>query len=129
MNSVYTLTLRQLSGRWRLVIMSVLAALPVLMAVILVRSVGSTFVDEFESVVLKGMQADLTAARKATEEYAGALDKLSIEYDKLKNTNTALESSRKDWEDKGFTIDPTDKDIIWECYRRKLFVLAEVQAP
>jgi len=84
---------------------------------------------EFESVVLKGMQADLTAARKATEEYAGALDKLSIEYDKLKNTNTALESSRKDWEDKGFTIDPTDKDIIWECYRRKLFVLAEVQAP
>ncbi len=57
MNSVYTLTLRQLSGRWRLVIMSVLAALPVLMAVILVRSVGAPSVDEFESVVLSGMLA------------------------------------------------------------------------
>ncbi len=57
MNAVYTLTLRQLSGRWRLVIMSVLAALPVLMAVILVRSVGAPSVDEFESVVLSGMLA------------------------------------------------------------------------
>ncbi len=57
MNSVYTLTLRQLSGRWRLVIMAVLAALPVLMAVILVRSVGAPSVDEFESVVLSGMLA------------------------------------------------------------------------
>ncbi len=57
MNSVYTLTLRQLSGRWRLVIMSVLAALPVLMAAILVRLVGAPSVDEFESVVLSGMLA------------------------------------------------------------------------
>ncbi len=57
MNAVYTLTLRQLSGRWRLVIMSVLAALPVLMAVILVRSVGAPSIDEFESVVLSGMLA------------------------------------------------------------------------
>lgn len=57
MNSVYTLTLRQLSGRWRLVIMSVLASLPVLMAVILVRSVSAPSVEEFELVVLSGMLA------------------------------------------------------------------------
>jgi len=57
MNSVYTLTLRQLSGRWRLVIMSVLASLPVLMAVILVRSVRAPSVEEFELVVLNAMLA------------------------------------------------------------------------
>jgi ABC-type transport system involved in multi-copper enzyme maturation permease subunit len=57
MGSVYVLTLRQLSGRWRLVIMSVLASMPVLMAAMLVRSDRAPSVEEFELVVLSGMLA------------------------------------------------------------------------
>ena len=34
MGSVYVLTLRQLSGRWRLVIMTALAAMPALIALV-----------------------------------------------------------------------------------------------
>jgi len=37
MGSVYLLTLRQLSGRWRILIMTVLAAMPVIMAVLTLR--------------------------------------------------------------------------------------------
>lgn len=57
MGSVYVLTLRQLSGRWRLVIMSVLASMPVVMAALLVRSDTAPSVEEFELVVLSGMLA------------------------------------------------------------------------
>jgi hypothetical protein len=38
MGSVYLLTLRQLSGRWRLAIMTVLAAMPVLISALTLRS-------------------------------------------------------------------------------------------
>ena len=38
MGAVYWLTLRQMSGRWRLTIMTVLAAMPVLIAVLTLRS-------------------------------------------------------------------------------------------
>ena len=38
MGAVYLLTLRQLSGRWRLLIMTVLAAMPVIIAVLMLRS-------------------------------------------------------------------------------------------
>lgn len=51
MNSVYTLTLRQLSGRSRLLLMSLLALLPV------VASVQSRWSEEWEIVVLSGMLA------------------------------------------------------------------------
>lgn len=57
MSSVYLLTLRQLSGRWRLLIMTVLASLPVLMAVITLRDDDAPSVREFESVVFSGMLA------------------------------------------------------------------------
>ena len=38
MLAVYQLTLRQLSGRWRLLIMTVLAAMPVVIATLMLRS-------------------------------------------------------------------------------------------
>lgn len=57
MGSVYRLTLRQLSGRWRLSIMTVLAALPVIIATIMVSSKQAPSVREFENVVLSGMLA------------------------------------------------------------------------
>jgi len=55
MGSVYRLTLRQLSGRWRLSIMTVLAALPVIIATVMVSSRSAPSVQEFEKVVLSGM--------------------------------------------------------------------------
>jgi ABC-2 type transport system permease protein len=57
MGSVYALTLRQLSGRWRLLIMTVLAAMPVLIAVLTLASVRTPSVVEFEIVVLSAMLA------------------------------------------------------------------------
>jgi ABC-2 type transport system permease protein len=57
MRTVYVLTLRQLSGRWRLAIMTVLAALPVIVASLVLRSSSAPSVSEFESIVLSGMLA------------------------------------------------------------------------
>ena len=57
MGPVYRLTLRQLSGRWRLSIMTVLASLPVIIAVIMLRSKDAPSVDDFEKGVLSAMLA------------------------------------------------------------------------
>ena len=57
MRSVYLLTLRQLSGKWRLLIMTVLASLPVIMAVLTLRDDDAPSVREFEVVVLASMLA------------------------------------------------------------------------
>jgi ABC-2 type transport system permease protein len=57
MGSVYRLTLRQLSGRWRLLIMTVLAAMPVLIAVLTLRSSSAPSVAQFEIAVLSAMLA------------------------------------------------------------------------
>lgn len=57
MGSVYRLTLRQLAGRWRLTIMTVLAALPVIIAVLMLRSDDAPSVREFETAVLSAMLA------------------------------------------------------------------------
>jgi ABC-2 type transport system permease protein len=55
--SVYLLTLRQLSGKWRLAIMTVLAALPVLVAALTLNSSSTPSVGEFETVVFSTMLA------------------------------------------------------------------------
>ena len=55
MGSVYSLTLRQLSGRWRLLIMTVLAAMPVVIATLMLASVRTPSVTEFEIAVLSAM--------------------------------------------------------------------------
>lgn len=57
MGTVYRLTLRQLSGRWRLLIMTVLAAMPVAIAALTLRSSHAPTVREFEIVVLSAMLA------------------------------------------------------------------------
>lgn len=57
MRSVYRLTLRQLFGRWRLLIMTVLAALPVVVAMLTLSGTTAPDVDEFEVVVLNTMLA------------------------------------------------------------------------
>jgi ABC-2 type transport system permease protein len=57
MGAVYGLTLRQLSGKWRLIIMTVLAALPVAIAALMLASNGAPSVGEFDMVVLSGMLA------------------------------------------------------------------------
>lgn len=57
MGSVYRLTLGQLSGRWRLVIMTVLAALPVLIALMMLSSDSAPSVVDFETAILGAMLA------------------------------------------------------------------------
>jgi len=57
MTSVYILTLRQLFGRWRLLIMTVLAAMPVLVAALTLRSSSAPPVAAFENVVFSAMLA------------------------------------------------------------------------
>jgi ABC-2 type transport system permease protein len=57
MGPVYRLTLRQLAGGWRLSIMTVLAAMPVLIAVLTLRSGSAPSVEEFEGVVFSAMLA------------------------------------------------------------------------
>jgi ABC-2 type transport system permease protein len=57
MGTIYRLTLRQLSGRWRLTIMAVLATLPVIIALMMVSQGNSPSVVEFEVSVLSAMLA------------------------------------------------------------------------
>src|SRR4051812_21197583 len=61
MLAVYLLTLRQLTGRWRLIIMTVLAALPVLVAVLTLAQSDAPSVGEFEEIVLSAMLAGAIA--------------------------------------------------------------------
>jgi ABC-2 type transport system permease protein len=57
MGSVYVLTLRQLSGRWRIVIMTVLAAMPALIATVMLNSSEAPSVRDFELAILSAMLA------------------------------------------------------------------------
>jgi ABC-2 type transport system permease protein len=57
LRSVYLLTLRQLSGRWRLMIMTALASMPVIMAVLTLRDDDGPTVAAFEQVVFSAMLA------------------------------------------------------------------------
>jgi len=78
MGSIYLLTLRQLSGRWRLSIMTVLAAMPVIVAALLVRSPQAPSVEEFENVVfsvmLAGSIAPLVVLAIGTAAFANEID-------------------------------------------------------
>jgi ABC-2 type transport system permease protein len=57
MMEVYRLTLRQLSGRWRLTIMTVLAMMPVLITVLMLRDASTLTVWDYEKSVLSAMLA------------------------------------------------------------------------
>jgi ABC-2 type transport system permease protein len=57
MGSVYRMTLQQLTGRWRLGIMTVLAAMPVIITAVMLRSANAPSVTAFETMVLSTMLA------------------------------------------------------------------------
>jgi ABC-type transport system involved in multi-copper enzyme maturation permease subunit len=57
MGAIYLLTLRQLSGRWRIAILTVLAAMPVCITALVLRSDSAPSVGEFERVVFSAMLA------------------------------------------------------------------------
>jgi ABC-2 type transport system permease protein len=57
MGSVYRLTLRQLSGRWRILIMTVLALLPVILALLSINDDDAGSIAAFESAVLSAVLA------------------------------------------------------------------------
>lgn len=57
MRSIYLLTLRQLSGRARVLILLVLAAMPVLIAMLMLSDNNGPTVREFEDLVLSAMLA------------------------------------------------------------------------
>jgi len=61
MGAVYRLTLRQLSGRGRLTIMTILAVLPVLVALLTIRSSSAPSVANFETGVLSALLAGAIA--------------------------------------------------------------------
>lgn len=78
MGSVFALTIRQLTGRWRLLIMTVLAALPVLVAALVLRSSSAPSVAEFEQVVLNtilaGSIAPLVVLAIATAAFGNEIE-------------------------------------------------------
>lgn len=78
MNEVYFLTLRQLSGKWRLTAMTVLALLPVFVTWIVLRSDGAPSVGDFEMVVLSSLLAGsilpLVVLAIAASAFANELD-------------------------------------------------------
>jgi ABC-2 type transport system permease protein len=57
MSTVYMLTLRQVSSRWRLIVMTILAALPALLTMVMLADGTTPSVREFETVVLSAMLA------------------------------------------------------------------------
>jgi ABC-2 type transport system permease protein len=57
MSTVYLLTLRQLTSAWRLGIMTVLATLPVLIAIVMLAQGEAPTVREFETAVVSAMLA------------------------------------------------------------------------
>jgi ABC-2 type transport system permease protein len=57
MGSVYRLALRQLAGRWRLGIMTVLATLPILITLVMLADSTAPSVREYETLVLSAMLA------------------------------------------------------------------------
>ncbi|MGH9884374.1 MAG: ABC transporter permease [bacterium] len=57
MSTVYLLTLRQLTSKWRLAIMTVLAALPAIIALVMLAQREAPTVQVFETVVLGAMLA------------------------------------------------------------------------
>src|SRR5574338_1682062 len=57
MRSVYLLTLRQLTGKWRLAIMTALAATPVIITVLMLHDETAGSVTDFERAILGAMLA------------------------------------------------------------------------
>lgn len=78
MGAVFQLTLRQLTGRWRLTLMTLLAALPVIVALVMLRAREAPSVREFEtavlSTILAGSIAPLIVLAIAASAFANESD-------------------------------------------------------
>jgi ABC-type transport system involved in multi-copper enzyme maturation permease subunit len=78
MGSVYALTLRQLTGRWRMIVLTVLAALPVLVTLLVLRSDSAPSVGDFEMIVyntlLVGSITPLVVLAIATAAFGNEVD-------------------------------------------------------
>lgn len=78
MTSIYFLTLRQLSGRWRIAILMVLATMPVLIALLMLQSEHAPAVAQFErsvlSTMLAGSIAPLMVLAIATAAFGNELE-------------------------------------------------------
>jgi ABC-2 type transport system permease protein len=78
MGAVYLLTLRQLSGRWRIGILTALASMPVLVTWLNLRSSRAPSLEEFEVVVfntmLAGSIAPLVVLAIASAAFANELE-------------------------------------------------------
>jgi ABC-2 type transport system permease protein len=78
MSSVYLLTLRQLFSKWRLLIMTILAAMPVIVTALVLHSNSAPSVGEFEMVVfsamLAGSIAPLVVLAIATAAFANEIE-------------------------------------------------------
>lgn len=78
MRAVYALTLRQLSGKWRLLIMLILATMPIILTVNLLRDNDAVAVLEFETIMLStmlaGSIAPLIVLATATAAFGNELD-------------------------------------------------------
>jgi ABC-2 type transport system permease protein len=78
MNAVYSLTLRQLSGKWRLIIMLVLATMPVILTAMMLRIDDAVSVLEFDHMILAtmlaGSIAPLIVLATATAAFGNEVD-------------------------------------------------------
>lgn len=61
MGAVYLLTLRQMSGRWRILIMTVLAMMPIAITLLMLTFNDAPSVEDYEKVVLSAMLAGAIA--------------------------------------------------------------------
>src|SRR3712207_3178152 len=57
MGSIYMMTLRQMSGRWRILIMTVLGTMPVLISSMMISQDRGPSVGDFEMAIISAMLA------------------------------------------------------------------------
>jgi ABC-2 type transport system permease protein len=107
--AVYLLTLRQLTGRWRLALLAALAALPVLVAVLMLREPDAPSVRDFESAVLSAM-------------LAGSIAPLVV----LAIAAAAFGNETEDRTLANLTLSPLPR---WEIVAAKLLAAVTVAAP
>lgn len=109
MRTVYVLSLRQLSGRWRLLALAVLAALPVVVAHLMLRSPNAPSVADFEQLVFSTL-------------LGGAIAPLVV----LAIAIAAFEHEREDRTLANLTLTPLPR---WQIVLRKLFAVLTISTP
>lgn len=109
MGSIYFLTLRQLSGKWRLAVMLVLSAMPVFITAMMVRSPHAAPVRNFEVAILGTM-------------FAGSILPLIV----LATAAAAFGNEVEDRTLANLTISPTPR---WQIALPKLLGIMTIAGP